>query len=84
MLYMIYICKIWIYVDVFGGIVLRWKLIDFDWLLFNVMCFVGLIRNFVVFVVVNLNVCFIVFVLEIWIFMDVFLLYIRVFVKIKI
>lgn len=53
------------YVDVFGGIVLRWKLIDFDWLLFNVMCFVGLIRNFVVFVVVNLNVCFIVFVLEI-------------------
>lgn len=84
MLYMKYICKIWIYVDVFGGIVLRWKLIDFDWLLFNVMCFVGLIRNFVVFVVVNLNVCFIVFVLEIWIFMDVFLLYIRVFVKIKI
>lgn len=84
MLYMKYICNIWIYVDVFGGIVLRWKLIDFDWLLFNVMCFVGLIRNFVVFVVVNLNVCFIVFVLEIWIFMDVFLLYIRVFVKIKI
>lgn len=84
MLYMKYICKIWIYVDDFGGIVLRWKLIDFDWLLFNVMCFVGLIRNFVVFVVVNLNVCFIVFVLEIWIFMDVFLLYIRVFVKIKI
>lgn len=84
MLYMKYICNIWIYVDVFGGIVLRWKLIDFDWLLFNVMCFVVLIRNFVVFVVVNLNVCFVVFVLEIWIFMDVFLLYIRVFVKIKI
>lgn len=69
--------------DVFGGTALRWKSIDFDWLPFNVTCFVGSIRNPAVSAAVNLNVCFTVPALETRTLTDVSSLYTRVSVKTK-
>lgn len=64
--------------DVFGGTALRWKSIDFDWLPFNVTCFVASIRNPAVSAAVNLNVCFTVPALETRTLTDVSSLYTRV------
>lgn len=69
--------------DVFGATALRWKSIDFDWLPFNVTCFVGSIRNLAVSAAVNLNVCFTVPALETRTLTDVSSLYTRVSVKTK-
>lgn len=69
--------------DVFGGTALRWKSIDFDWLPFNVTCFVGSIRNLAVSAAVNLNVCFTVPALKTRTLTDVSSLYTRVSVKTK-
>lgn len=64
--------------DVFDGTALRWKSIDFDWLPFNVTCFVASIRNPAVSAAVNLNVCFTVPAFETRTLTDVSSLYTRV------